>query len=94
MNPSEAGAHPPALAWAGGLGLAATPVFAVMAALTAMQGAPAELLCGAASPALPIGGMAPMYALMSAFHCGPWLNRISGRKRVAASPPSRGPSMD
>jgi hypothetical protein len=69
--------------WLGGwLGLAAAPTFAAMALLTAVSGGDADMMCGAAHgvsalswPAL--GGMAPMYALMSAFHSGPWVKLMS-----------------
>jgi hypothetical protein len=59
------------------LGLAAAPTFAAMAAITAVLGAAAEPLCSAQGSLM--GGMAPMYLLMSAFHAGPWLRLISGR---------------
>jgi hypothetical protein len=72
---------PQAAAW---LALAATPVFALMAALT---GSPAhvahQMSCSAATYRSSLGGMALMYALMSAFHCPPWLTLIS-RWRSAA----------
>ena len=57
--------------------LAATPVFAIMALFTAVTGGgPADLLCSAAH-ASPLGGMVPMYLLMSAFHMAPWLRLIA-----------------
>jgi hypothetical protein len=59
------------------LGLAAAPTFAIMALLTATGGQP-QLLCSAAHLESPLGGMVPMYLLMSAFHSGPWLKLISG----------------
>jgi hypothetical protein len=62
------------------LGLAAAPAFAAMAALTAMQNGPAELLCSAAHGSSPLAGMAPMYALMSLFHSTPWLGLMAGRR--------------
>lgn len=67
----------------GWLSLSATPVFALMALLTAMQGAgPIEALCSGVRSGWPLGGMAPMYALMSAFHAPPWLRLVaSGRAR-------------
>lgn len=62
------------------LGLAATPTFAVMAALTAvLGGGPADMLCAAGHGSL-LGGMMPMYLLMSAFHASAWLRLISQRR--------------
>jgi hypothetical protein len=60
------------------LGLAATPTFAVMALLTAaFSGGPTDMLC---SPGhgLSLGGMVPMYLLMSAFHSAAWLRLLAG----------------
>ncbi len=70
-----------ALGAADWLGLAAAPSFAIVALLTGVLGGgpPAEL-CSAAPGASPLGGMAPMYALMSAFHAAPWLKLISVRR--------------
>lgn len=65
---------------AGWLGLAATPTFAIMAVLTAVfGGGPAEMLC-AAGHGLSVGGMVPMYLLMSAFHAAAWLRLVSERR--------------
>jgi hypothetical protein len=61
------------------LSFAAAPTFAVMALMTATDGEP-QLLCTAAHLASPLGGMIPMYLLMSTFHSGPWLKLISGRR--------------
>ena len=61
------------------LTLAAAPTFAVMALLTCVLGGPADALCSIAG-ASPLGGMVPMYLLMSAFHLAPWLKLI-GRRR-------------
>lgn len=62
----------------GWLGLAAAPVFAVMALLTAAHGGdPADMLCSAAHGGFPLGGMVPMYLLMSVFHSAPWLKLIA-----------------
>ncbi|MBR0867541.1 hypothetical protein ACFLEY_10650 [Bradyrhizobium sp. YCK136] len=59
------------------LALAATPTFAVMAMLTAaLGGGPADMLCGAGQGSL-LGGMVPMYLLMSAFHAAAWLRLIA-----------------
>jgi predicted phage tail protein len=63
---------------AGWLSLAAAPTFAVMALLTHFGGAPMDALCSAGT-SLHLGGMVPMYLLMSAFHSGPWLKLIGGR---------------
>ena len=57
--------------------LAATPTFAIMAALTAVSGGHADMMCSATTS--PLAGMVPMYALMSAFHSGPWLKRMLRR---------------
>jgi hypothetical protein len=58
------------------LSLAAAPTFAIMALVTGVLGenAPAILCSHDASP---LGGMASMYLLMSAFHAAPWLKLIS-----------------
>ena len=59
------------------LSLAAAPTFAAMALLTAMPGGgPTDALCSAMG-ASPLGGMIPMYLLMSAFHSAPWLKLIA-----------------
>lgn len=59
------------------LALAATPTFATMAVLTAvLGGGPADVLCSAGH-GLSLGGMVPMYLLMSAFHSAAWLRLIS-----------------
>ena len=60
---------------------AAAPTFATMALVTGVLGGPADMLCSAAS-ASSLGGMVPMYLLMSAFHLAPWLKLISGRTRM------------
>ena len=58
---------------------AAAPTFAVMALLTAFDGGQQDLLCAAMQHASPLGGMVPMYLLMSVFHVAPWLKLICGR---------------
>jgi hypothetical protein len=60
------------------LSLAAAPTFAIMALLTAIPGGgTTDMFCSAAG-ASPLGGMIPMYLLMSAFHSAPWLRLIAG----------------
>ncbi len=72
-----------ALGAADRLCLAAAPTFAIMALLTAvLAGGSADMLCPAAH-ASALGGMVPMYLLMSAFHSAPWLKLISNRRRGA-----------
>ena len=59
------------------LSLAAAPIFAVMALLTGVPaGGPVDAMCSVAG-ASPLGGMFPMYLLMSALHSAPWLKLIS-----------------
>jgi hypothetical protein len=58
--------------------LAATPTFAIMALLTVASGG-SDMICMAAEDTSPLGGMIPMYLLMSAFHAPPWLKLISSR---------------
>jgi hypothetical protein len=68
------------------LGLAAAPTFALMAVLTSLSGGGGmAAICGA-EPS-PLGGMIPMYLLMSGFHAAPWLRlfaRRQGRVRPRA----------
>ena len=69
-----------ALGAAGWLGLAAAPTFAVMALLTGvLGGGHMATMCSTAQDASALGGMAPMYLLMSAFHSAPWLKLLSAR---------------
>jgi hypothetical protein len=64
------------------LSLAAAPTFAIMALLTGIHGGGMpDMLCSAARDGSPLSGMVPMYALMSAFHLGPWLRLLSNRRR-------------
>lgn len=64
------------------LGLAAAPTFALMALLTAaLDGGPMAITCAGGSDSWALGGMAPMYLLMSAFHLSPWLRLVAGRVR-------------
>jgi hypothetical protein len=71
------GANAAAKAAANFLHFAAAPTFAIMALVTGvLGGGPMDVLCSGASS---IGGMVPMYLLMSAFHSAPWLRLIAGR---------------
>jgi len=63
------------------LGLTATPTFALMALGTAVLGGRApDVLCSVPHAGFALGGMIPMYVLMSAFHAGPWLKLAAGRR--------------
>ncbi|MCK1358346.1 hypothetical protein [Bradyrhizobium sp. 199] len=63
------------------LALAATPTFAIMALLAAMLGeGAADMLCTGGHGSV-LGGMVPMYLLMSAFHSAAWLKVIAERRR-------------
>jgi len=73
-------AAPGAADW---LGLAAAPTFAVMALLTSVLGEGTDMMCSAAPGVSQLGGMVPMYVLMSAFHLAPWLKLISRRLNAA-----------
>jgi hypothetical protein len=69
------------------LSLAAAPTFGLMALLTAITDSGAhQMWCSAAMRNTSLSGMAPMYALMSAFHFTPWLKLISGRRRSGVRP--------
>ncbi len=62
------------------LSLAAAPTFAIMALLTAASSSGhTDVLCVTGPHAWTLGGMVPMYLLMSAFHSAPWLGLVSGR---------------
>jgi hypothetical protein len=61
--------------------LAATPIFATMALLTAFDRG-AEMICSSMG-ASPLSGMAPMYALMSLFHTPAWFRLIAGARLKA-----------
>ncbi|MFF0950322.1 hypothetical protein ACFYE9_22420 [Rhizobium leguminosarum] len=59
------------------LSLAAAPTFAIMALLTATTGS-VDMICTTTPDTFPIGGMVPMYLLMSGFHLAPWLRLAAG----------------
>ena len=64
--------------------LAAAPTFAIMAMLMGVLGGGSpDMLCSPMQDASPLGGMVPMYLLMSAFHLPPWLKLISSRRSGA-----------
>lgn len=65
---------------AGRLGLAAAPVFGLMAAISALS-PPGMTICSAASASGPISDMTLMYLLMGFFHLPPWLRLVSARWR-------------
>ncbi len=73
----------PTRAAAGWLSLAAAPTFALMAVVTGIfGGGMPEMICSIMQ-ASSLGGMVPMYVLMSVFHSAPWLSLFSGRRRWA-----------
>jgi hypothetical protein len=64
------------------LGLAAAPTFAIMALLTGVLGdGKMAMMCASAPDPSSLGGMIPMYLLMSAFHLAPWLKLMASRRR-------------
>jgi hypothetical protein len=84
MSPGPKRIPQAALGAANWLSLAAAPTFAIMALLAAVPGGgPPDMLCSAAHGASPLGGMAAMYLLMSAFHSASWLKLIAGRRSGA-----------
>ena len=86
-RPNAIPAAPAARGPADWLGLAATPTFALMAVLTAILGhGPQDMVCSAAGGAFRLGGMIPMYLLMSAFHSPPWLKLAASRRGCARRP--------
>ena len=66
--------------YAGWFSLAASPSFAVMAAITVLDGGG---LCLSAPGASPMSGMTGMYLLMCIVHLPPWFRLIA---RLAGSP--------
>ena len=60
--------------------LAAAPTFAIMALLTAISGGDhPDVVYVAGRHVSALGGMVPMYLLMSTFHSVPWLHLVSSR---------------
>jgi hypothetical protein len=59
------------------LHFAATPTFAIMALLSAVDGGPTDMFCSTMHGGSPLTGMVAMYVLMSIFHSRPWLKLIS-----------------
>jgi hypothetical protein len=59
--------------------LAAAPTFAIMALLTGVLGEGMQPMTCLEDSASPLGGMVPMYLLMSVFHSAPWLKWLSRR---------------
>ena len=77
------GRTPAALDAADWLCLASAPTFAIMALVTAALGSgTSDMLCSAMHHTSPLGGMVPMYLLMSAFHLPPWLKLVSRQRSV------------
>jgi len=64
------------LSAADALCLAATPVFALMAALTAFEDGTHGMAGMATSP---LSGMGPMYLVMALVHAAPWLRLVARR---------------
>ncbi len=62
------------------LHLTAAPTFALMALATLFDASPMTMMCGGDMGGWSLGGMAPMYLLMAAFHLGPWLEKVSVRR--------------
>ena len=68
------------------LSLAAAPTFAIMALLASVFcGGQPGMLCSPMQGASLLGGMIPMYLLMSAFHSAAWLKLISTRRSNATA---------
>ena len=68
----------PASSVADWLCLAASPTFAIMALLSAINGG-ADMICSSTQGAFALDGMVTMYLLMAAFHLPPWLRLVSGQ---------------
>jgi hypothetical protein len=67
--------------------LAAAPAFALMAVLSGVLGnGMSDMSCSTVGGASALGGMVPMYLLMSVFHLGPWLKLIAVRESGVRRP--------
>jgi hypothetical protein len=66
------------------LAMAAAPSFALMAVLST-YGVADDMICSTHGSSL-LGGMVPMYLLMSLFHCGPWLKLLAREGNGARLP--------
>lgn len=77
-RPADAGGPDSACGW---LALAATPTFALLASLSALQPDAPAALCMGATEGGSLHGMTLMYALMSLFHLPPWIRSIAGEPR-------------
>jgi hypothetical protein len=85
--------NPRTLDAANWLSLAAAPTFAIMALLTGVLGGnQSNMLCSAGEAMSPLGGMVPMYLLMSAFHLAPWLKLFGLFQTNGADHPQRPPA--
>lgn len=63
------------------ISLAAAPVFAIMAIVCVVWPGPMALMCAGDAGAFSLTGMAWMYALMSVFHAGVWLQVLDQKLR-------------
>jgi hypothetical protein len=76
---------------ADGLSLAAAPTFALMALVSGiLDSGTHQMWCSAGMHMSPLTGMAPMYALMSAFHFTPWMKLRSRTTPSACNLPEDG----
>ena len=78
---------------AGRLGLAAAPIFALMAWISA-TGPAGMAMCSTAFSFVPINDMALMYLLMSVFHLPPWLKLLPHARRAAPPAPLSTPQIE
>jgi len=62
------------------LALAPTPIFALLASVSASQETSLQSLICSAGHSSPLTGMVSMYVLMSVFHAAPWVELL--RKNV------------